>query len=281
MQRLIVWVAPLAASAFVATAVRAEGEPSASYDTTLPVTAPASAASPGAQNPPEPDTQSLNAGLTKVERVAKKGFAFYPSVQDAGAFRFAVGAFYDAIDPAVVYGFNVRVPQVTLDARYGLGEGWSLKGHLNSFFVTTELLLGGSYAWHAGSWSLEGTMSVGVYIGKLAQLGFDALLLSPEYRPELALGYDLGKVALSLRGSLLLMGPEKLRIGDVSGGLDNSHAFVGHSEMLYVENTTQSNGVWYFGAGAMTTRAYYALWLLFPDSPGLFTYPRIVAGYEF
>jgi hypothetical protein len=106
-------------------------------------------------------------------------------------------------------------------------------------------------------------------------------LLSPEYRPELALGYDLGKVALSLRGSLLLMGPEKVWVGPAEGGLDNSNAFVGHSEMLYVENTTRSNGVWYFGGGVMTTRSYYALWLLFPDSPGLFTYPRILAGYEF
>ena len=142
-------------------------------------------------------------------------------------------------------------------------------------------MVGGSYAWHAGNWSLEGTMTVGAYIGKLGQIGFDTLLLSPEYRPELALGFDLGNIALSLRGSVMLMGPEKVWVGDSTGGLDNSNAFVGHSEMLFVENTTKSNGVWYFGAGAMTTRAYYALWLLFPDSPGLFTYPRIVAGYEF
>ena len=282
MRGLIVRSAALAAPLLFAASVHgAEAQPSAGYDAPLPVAAPASIATPGPQAPPDPDTQALNAGLTRVEQVAKKGFIFYPSVQAPQAFRFAVGAFYDAIDPAVMYGFNVRVPQVTLDARYGLGEGWSLKAHLNSYLITTELLLGGSYAWQAGNWSLEGAMSVGLYIGKLGQIGFDTLLLSPEYRPELALGYDLGKVALSLRGSIMFMGPEKAWIGDAEGGFDNSNAFVGHSEMLYVENTTQSNGVWYFGAGAMTTRAYYALWLLFPDSPGLFTYPRIVAGYEF
>ena len=108
-----------------------------------------------------------------------------------------------------MYGFNVRVPQLTLDARYGLGRGWSLKGHLNSMFVTTELLLGGSYAWRAGDWSFEGSASAGIYVGQLAQVGFDATLLAPEYRPELTLGYDLGDIALSLRGSLLLMGPEQ------------------------------------------------------------------------
>src|SRR6185295_19514012 len=183
---------------------------------------------------------------------AKKGFTFFPSVQDPGAFRFTLGAYYDAIDPSVVYGFNVRVPQVSLDARYGLGSGWSLKGHFNSMFITTELLLGASYAWHpAGRWSLEATFTAGAYLGKLGSAGFDVVLLSPEYRPELALGYELGTVALTLRGSVMLMGPETLRVGDSWGGLDNSNAFVGHSEMLFVENTTESNGVWYFGVGSM------------------------------
>jgi hypothetical protein len=219
---------------------------------------------------------------TRVSRVESgKGFIFHPSTQQTNAFRFALGGLYDAIDPAVMYGIELRVPQLTVDARYGLGAGWSLKGHFNSMFITNELLLGASYGGAIGRWSLEGTASVGVYFGKLAQLAFDAALISPEYRPELAVGYDMGKIALSLRGSLLLMGPERARIGDIWAGLDNSNLFVGHSEMIYVENPTSSGGVWYFGLGAMTTRAYYQFWVLFPDSPALFTYARTVAGYEF
>ena len=269
--------------------VAAEAAPSASLDPSVSLTQPA-AASPAPVGAAPPADQAgptihpdLDQGLSKIQQVARKGFTFFPSVQDPGAFRFTLGAYYDAIDPSVVYGFNVRVPQVSLDARYGLGDGWSLKGHFNSMLITTELLFGASYAWHAGKkWSLEGTFTAGVYLGKLGQAGFDVVLLSPEYRPELALGYELHKsVALTLRGTVMLMGPETLRVGDSWGSLDNSNAFVGHSEMLFVENTTSGNGVWYFGAGAMTTRAYYAMWLLFPDSPALFTYPRVVAGYEF
>jgi hypothetical protein len=282
MRQLIAWIAPLTAGLLISAPVRAEGaEPSAAYDPAVPLSPPSSPATEGAQPPPVPDAPGPNAGLTRVQQVAKKGFIFQPSIQDPGAFRAAVGAFYDAIDPAVMYGFNVRVPQVTVDMRWGLGQGWSIKAHVNSIFIINELLAGASYAWRGDNWSLEGTMTVGAYIGKFGQVGFDALLVSPEYRPELALGYDLGKIALTLRGSLMFMGPERVSVGDATGGLDNSNAFVGHSEMLFVENTTKSNGVWYFGVGAMTTRAYYALWLLFPDSPGLFTYPRIVAGYEF
>ena len=211
----------------------------------------------------------------------ERGFIFHPSAPRLHAFRFAVGGYYDAIDSQVMYGYNVRLPQVTLDARYGLGKGFSLGAHLNSMFVLSELSVGGSYARRFDRWSVEMAASVGVYVGKLARFGFDALLVAPEYKPEVAVGYDLGNIAISFRAALLLMGPERVRVGDVWGGLDNSDVFVGHSEMLFVENATAGGGAWYFGAGAMTTRAYYALWLLFPDSPALFTYPRVVAGYEF
>jgi hypothetical protein len=230
----------------------------------------------------EETSASLPEEATRVQRVeSARGFVFHPSTPELHAFRFGVGGFYDAVDPQVMYGVQVRVPQLSLDARYGLGAGWSLKGHLNSMWVTNELLLGAAYAWATGRWSIEGAASAGVYFGKLAQLAFDAALVSPEYRPELTIGYDFGNVALALRGSLLLMGPERARVGEIWGGLDNSNLFVGHSEILYVENPTASGGVWYFGLGAMTTRAYYQFWLLFPDSPALFTYARAVAGYEF
>lgn len=210
-----------------------------------------------------------------------RGFAFHPSTPPLHAFRFALGGYWDAIDPQVMYGYDLRLPQVSADARYGLGKGFSLGGHFNSMFVLSELTVGGRFAHRADRWSFEGALSVGVYVGKLAQFGFDALLIAPEYKPEVTVGWDLGSIALSLRGTVILMGPERARVGEVWGGFDNSNAFVGHSEMLYVENTTSTDSIWYFGLGAMTSRAYYALWVLFPDSPALFTYPRIVAGYEF
>ena len=251
------------------------------------VASPAAAQTPddaeaeASANPGE--SEALPLGNTLVRDVeTARGFVFHPSTPPVNAFRFGVGGLYDAIDPQVMYGIQVRVPQLALDARYGLGAGWSLKGHLNSMFITNELLIGPSFAGRAGRWSFEGAASVGVYYGKLAQLAFDVALISPQYRPELAVGYDLGKIALTVRGSLLLMGPERARVGEIWGGLDNSNLFVGHSEMIYVENpTSSSGGVWYFGLGAMTTRAYYQFWLLFPDSPALFTYARTVAGYEF
>lgn len=222
-------------------------------------------------------------GVRSVEKIAaERGFLYYPGAPPAGAMRFSLGATYDAIDPAVMYGMSIRFPQLALDFQDSLGKGFLFKAHINSMLITNEFLVGVGYNWHAGGpWSVGAALNAGVFLGKFAHLGFDAMTIGAEYRPELTVGYSLGDVALSLRGSLIFIGPERARVGDLWGGFDNNNPFTGHSEMLFVENTTRGNSVWYFGAGAMTTRAHYAFWLLFPDSPGLYTYPRVVAGYEY
>jgi hypothetical protein len=262
----------LAVSTGAAAAEGAATGASASYEAAAPVL------------PSRGDLTSEPAATTEVRSIGSgKGFLFRPSPQPLGKFRFGVGGLYDAVDPAVMYGMTLRLPQVTADARFGLGKGWSLKGHLNSMLITNEFMLGGAYSWQGnGPWSVEVALSGGIYVGKLAQLAFDAVFLSPEYRPELTIGYDIDDdVTISLRGTVLLMGPERVRVGEVWGGLDNSNLFAGHSEMLYVENVTSTGSVWYFALGAMTTRAYYQMWLLFPDAPGLYTYARTTVGYEF
>lgn len=217
----------------------------------------------------------------RVQAAEKKGFVFYPSVQRSMAFRLAVGASYDAIDPGVLASVHANVPKLTVDARAGLGRGWSIKAHLNSKLLISELLLGASYAWRAGTWSLEGTFSAGGYLGTLRELDFDVRFTSCEYRPELSVGHAFSDMALTARGTLFLMGPRVMHVAGIAGQFDDSDALVGHSEMLLVENTTAANAVWYLGAGAMTARAYYSFWLPFPDAPGFYTYPRVVAGYEF
>ncbi|HET7544893.1 MAG TPA: hypothetical protein VFK05_33730 [Polyangiaceae bacterium] len=244
----------------------------------------ANAAETGQVAPPAPaPAASTSQGPKSVEEVGKeRGFLFYPAPAPAGKFRFGLGATYDAVDPAVMYGMTIRFPQLALDFQDSLGKGFLFKAHINTMLITTEVLLGVGYNWRgAGPWSWGAAINAGLFNGKLNAGGFDALVIGAEYRPELTIGYDLGQVALSLRGSLILIGPEQAKVGDLWGGYDNASLFTGHSEILYVENTTRSGSVWYFGAGAMTTRAHYAFWVLFPDSPGLYTYPRVVAGYEY
>src|SRR3954464_11544992 len=154
-----------------------------------PQPAPAPRAQPGGPSgdvlAPEPH------GRLTVQKVANwRGFLFYPSTPAAGTFRFALGATYDAIDPAVMYGMTFRFPQLTLDAIGWLGNGWSLKGHLNTMIVLNEPLLGVGYSVNAGPLSLQLDASVGVYVGSVGAIigessgrsGLNALSCAPEHR---------------------------------------------------------------------------------------------------
>jgi hypothetical protein len=127
-----------------------------------------------------------------MRQARRPGLVFHPSGLPP-RIRSRTRSYYDAVDPQVMYGYVVRIPQITADVRYELGAGWSLRGHLNSMFVTTEALLAGSYAWRAARWSFEAALSAGIYVGTLHDFAFDVLLLAPQYRPELTIGYDLGK----------------------------------------------------------------------------------------
>ncbi|HWO14847.1 MAG TPA: hypothetical protein VNN80_35330, partial [Polyangiaceae bacterium] len=139
---------------------------------------PAGAAGVTGQEPAVGETAPPESAVAR--QAVGRGFAYHPSTPPLHAFRLALGGYWDAIDPQVMYGYQLRLPQVSLDARYGLGKGFSLGGHFNSMFVLNELTVGGRYARRFDRWSIEGALSVGVYLGKLAQFGFDALLVAPE-----------------------------------------------------------------------------------------------------
>ncbi|HYQ30438.1 MAG TPA: hypothetical protein VER04_24580, partial [Polyangiaceae bacterium] len=116
-------------------------------------------------------------GVKSVEEIAnQKGFLYYPSAPPAGKMRFSLGATYDAIDPAVMYGMSVRFPQLVLDYQDSLGKGFLFKAHINTMLVTNEALVGIGYNWHgAGPWSVGAAVSAGVFLGKLDGFGFDAM----------------------------------------------------------------------------------------------------------
>ncbi len=127
-----------------------------------------------------------SSGVKSVEEVAnQKGFLYYPSAPPAGKMRFSLGATYDAIDPAVMYGMSIRFPQLALDFQDSLGKGFLFKAHINSMLITNEALVGIGYNWHgSGPWSFGGAISAGLFLGKLGKFGFDALTIGAEYRPE-------------------------------------------------------------------------------------------------
>ncbi|HSC87176.1 MAG TPA: hypothetical protein VLC09_07900 [Polyangiaceae bacterium] len=243
---------------------------------------PAGAAEPAAAEPAAAEpVEADGADEGNEEWSEPSPLVYYPEMPALGQVGWGLGVFYDAIDPQVVYGMTTRVPQLQGDVRIGLGDGWSWLGHLNTLVVVNELTTGPAYAISSGPLALQLSLPLGAYLGFLDGFGFDATYVMAMARPALTLGFRTGDVAASLRGELILSSPEFVTVGEVSNQLDSSGPLTGYMLSLLLENRLSSGNAWYLGLAWAATRASYQMWLLFPDTQGLYSYPRISVGYEF
>ena len=241
----------------------------------LPVT------QPQALTAPAPTTDAPVPVEEPLARDTRRGTLFHPSRLPLGRFRLGVGGLFDAIDPQAIYGFELRFPHVTVDARYGLGKGFSLTGHLDTILVINEVTVGGGWSQYFGPWSIELGLEAGLFAGTLSEFGFDSTYLAPMYVPRVVAGHSWKDIALSLSLDSMFTFTQTVRVGDLTENVGGGNSFLGARAMFMVENTLPRGGAWYYGVGAMLTRSYYQVWILLPDSPELLGYARVVAGYEF
>jgi hypothetical protein len=212
---------------------------------------------------------------------AAQPLVFQPSRPTLGQWSLGVGMLYDAIDPQVVYGMTTRVPQFQFDLRVGLGKGWSWLAHCNTIVVLNELTTGPAFTVERGRFSVQLSAQLGAYLGFLEGFGFASFYTTALARPAVTFGYDLDPLFVSLRGDVILGSPEFASVGGTTSTLADKGAFAGYGFTLNFENRLGNGDSWFFGGALLTTRSSYQLWVLFPDSQGLFSYPRIFAGYEF
>jgi hypothetical protein len=243
--------------------------------------APATALPAPSALPPPVAEQAPLALDEPLARDHSRGTVFHPARQAPGTFRLALGALYDAIDPQAMYGFELRMPHLAVDARYGLGSGFSLTGHADTILVINELTVGAGWAQYWGPWSLELGLEAGVFYGTLNEFGFSASYVAPMYVPRVVAGHSWKDLALSLSLDAMMTFTQVVTVGDMSERVGNNVSFLGARATLAVENKLERGGIWYYGIGAMFTKSYYQVWILLPDSPEVLAYARVMAGYEF
>lgn len=202
---------------------------------------------------------------------------------NSGQNRISVGALYDALAPEAVYGAYVRFPQFDMNARFGLGDGWSIVSRLNTAFVVSELTVGASYAFPiVGNLRGLAQFQTGVFFGMLGQFGFSTWQIAPEFRPLLGLSLPIDNgITFSLRGEIIFSGLTYATVGDVSTNLATTEAVSNWNIMFMMEKQMENKHAWYAGLGLMSSVAAYQLWVIYPDNQNYDSYLRLVAGYEF
>lgn len=194
----------------------------------------------------------------------------------------AVGGLVDAMDPRAAAGASLRVPQFTLDGRFGLGKGWSAVGHLNTILAINELDLGLSWSFPVfGELAGIAQFQAGAFMGMLGSFGFESRVIAPEFRPLVGLSWPSGSLRWSVRGELVFAGPYVTTLGDATSTLATPPPLANWNIALIMENLMKNDRLWYAGLVMMGSTASYQNWLLFPDTSYYDYYPRVVGGYEF
>jgi hypothetical protein len=192
-----------------------------------------------------------------------------------------VGLLFDVLAPAATAGFRVPAPQLTFDARYGLGARGALLAHLHTLFVTNQIEVGAGYTASVGPLEVQGRLYAGALLGALEGFGFAAASISPLVRPGLVASVPIGAHRVSLAGDLLFVPLQQTFVGGTGITVRSFPPLMGASVTLTVEAMLAGGGILFYGAALMHTQASYQIWLLYSDDPNLLSYPRIFAGYAF
>jgi hypothetical protein len=175
---------------------------------------------------------------------------------------------------------SIRWPLFTLEAHYGLPENFILNGRINTQIITNHLLLGGKWV---SSPHERLHLSVGYdlayWFGKLKQYGFNNTANGWINYPNLTVGYDFGKVALSVKGELNIITSQTSYADDIEVSTDKNF-FNGGSVTVYLEQPLWKNTTVSLAYRANFLKFYYPEWLLFPTINKFYFIPELEVGFR-
>jgi hypothetical protein len=210
-----------------------------------------------------------------------RGPLFHPDGPGPYRFRLGVGALVDVLPTRVVQSEQRQIPQVTVEARYGLPLGFSVDARLSAIFVSNELAIGPAWTYRIGVVSLAVQDRQAFWYGYLGTSGFDATGWGYINRPGLSVGVPWRSERFSLTGELIYTLGQYAKLGDSQIVKSVQTKLAGTALTFVLESMLDAGGIIYFGAGLLRTTVDYQAWIAFSDQRATLPYPRFLAGYVF
>jgi hypothetical protein len=175
---------------------------------------------------------------------------------------------------------SIRWPLFTLEAHYGLPENFILNGRINTLIITNHLLLGGKWVYSPYERvHLSVGYDIAYWFGQLKQYGFNNTAHGWINYPNLTVGYDFGKVALSVKGELNIVTSMTSYADDIEVST-NKNFFNGGSFTFYIEQPLWKNTTVSLAYRANFLKFYYPEWLLFPTINQFYFIPELEVGFR-
>lgn len=171
----------------------------------------------------------------------------------------------------------IRAPLPTWDMRYGLPYSFQLTGAITSIVITNHIALGASWVYAFDRLHCEVGYRLAYWFGFMSVEGFDNTANGWINYPGLAVGYDFGSFAVTLRGELNIVTSLSTYAGDLEMSTNNNF-YNGGSIALLLEQPLWKDNYVTLGFRVNHVKFFYPTWLLFPTFNRYYYIPEIIMG---
>jgi hypothetical protein len=207
------------------------------------------------------------------------GYFIYPQPSAAGKYFSTVGFMAAGLpeDQVEEASSMIRGPLFNYQGLYGLPNNFQLYGGVYTNIITFHFSVGPKWGLEYNKFSFNLGYDIAYWWGKLEQFGFESKIRGWISYPNLTIGYDFEKFAISIKGELIILTHLTEKQDEVEITTDRN-SFAGTSLGLYIEQPLWKDNYLLFGLKVNYTKFYYPTWAAFATFDRYLYIPEIVLG---
>jgi hypothetical protein len=207
------------------------------------------------------------------------GYFIYPQPWASGKYFSTVGLMAAGLpeDQVEEASSMIRGPLFNYQGLYGLENNFQLYGGVYTNIITFHFSVGPKWGLAFDKFAFSIGYDIAYWAGKLEQFGFQSKIRGWISYPNLALGYDFEKFAISLKGELIILTHLFEQQDEVEITTDRN-SFAGITLGLYIEQPLWKDNYLLFGLKLNYTKFYYPTWAAFATFDRYLYIPEIALG---
>ncbi len=216
----------------------------------------------------------------RSQEVDSPGLFHYPAILPEGDLRWAITVEFAKIPEDIIEEASyVRAPLFKFGVRYGLPKNFVLTGQVATQIINNQFTLGAGWVYKRDQLHVVVDYGLAYWFGSLEIEGFDNSARGGINYPGLAVGYDVGILALTLRGELNIVTSLSTFAGDIEVSSDNNF-FNGYSVSLVMEQPLYREKYITLGFRMNHLKFFWPTWPLFPTFNRYYYIPEVIVGFR-
>jgi len=207
------------------------------------------------------------------------GYFIYPQPEMEGKYISSVGLLAAGLpeDQVEEASTTIRGPLFNYRGLYGLSKNFQLDGAVYTNIITFHFSVGPKWGLSFDRFAFTVGYDIAYWFGKLERYGFQSKIRGWISYPNLTVGYEFERFAISVKSELIILTSLKESQDDIDVETDRS-SFAGVTLGFYIEQPLWKDNYMLIGLKMNFTKFYYPTWAAFATFDRYLYIPEIVLG---